>query len=234
MLKKICIIQPGQIGDIIICLPIAKKFADSGYKVYWPLWEHIFPHFTKGHISYVEFVKIDMSNWYNNIIQNCKQSSIEILDLSFNQPGTWENTNTKLFGKQTEHSFDVFKYNLAKIDISEKWKLSIQRIKEREDQLYERVYPKNKYILTHFQGSDCRKEIQLTNLNNCSVVEIVPYTDCIFDWLKLIERAEYLVLIDSAFANLVEQLNLPNKKIFIKRRCYTNTPLLKNSWKIIE
>ena len=39
ILMKIGILQPGRLGDIIICLPIAKYYADQGFEVVWPMFE---------------------------------------------------------------------------------------------------------------------------------------------------------------------------------------------------
>jgi hypothetical protein len=56
-------------------------------------------------------------------------------------------------------------------------------------------------------------------------------TDNIFDWLLILEKANLLILIDSCFANLVEQLNMPNTKIFGFRSEIAFTPVLKNRWR---
>lgn len=234
MKKKFCIIQPGHIGDVIICLPIAKKLVDEGHEVYWPLFSQFFPHFTKGNVDYVKFLEIRSPDWYREIHESCKQKDIEPIDLVFNLPGCWHNNNTKLFG-QTNMPFDEFKYKLANVDLNEKWKLSINRIKDREEELYNRVVKDEKYVLTHFQSSDVRKEVKLESLKDRKVIEIKPLTDCVFDWLTIIERADYLVFIDSVFVNMVEQLNLNHKKIYIeKRKGVKHNPVLRNEWKIIN
>jgi UDP:flavonoid glycosyltransferase YjiC (YdhE family) len=36
-MKNLLLIQPGPFGDIFVCAPIAKWYADSGYKVHWPI-----------------------------------------------------------------------------------------------------------------------------------------------------------------------------------------------------
>lgn len=233
MSKQACILQPGNIGDVIICLPIAKHLVNRGYNVKWPLWPNIISHFTKGNIDYVDFYEAPLDDWYHRTLSECQRDDTLIVDLSFNQPGSWGNNNSKRFASQSELSFDKLKYDLAGVDISEKWNLEISRDNEREQQLFEKLRLSNDYVVTHFQGSDIRKEVKLENLNNCDVVEIQPITDCIFDWLKVIEQAECLVLLDSAFSNLVEQLNITNKKFFIKRRDFVHTPVLRNDWTIV-
>jgi hypothetical protein len=217
-------------------LPIAKKLADEGYNVEWPLWSDIFPHFTKGHINYVNFKKINSSieEWYFEILEYCKINNIEPIDITFNQLGAWHNKNTQQFNSQKKIPFDEFKYNLAKIDLNEKWNLTICRNEDRENSLFEKIINQSDYVVTHFQGSDIHKSVKLENKNNLQIVEITPQTDCVFDWIKILKNSKYLVMIDSVFSNLTEQLNIENKKFFIKRRDFINTPTLKNNWIFIE
>jgi len=56
-MKNLGIIQPGRLGDIIICLPIAKFYNEQGYKVYWPIFENYIPIFSEA-IDYVHFLPV--------------------------------------------------------------------------------------------------------------------------------------------------------------------------------
>lgn len=40
MSKKIVMIQPGKLGDILICAPIAKHYNEMGYEVLWPVFSN--------------------------------------------------------------------------------------------------------------------------------------------------------------------------------------------------
>lgn len=40
MTKKIVMVQPGKLGDILICAPIAKHYSDLGYEVLWPVFSN--------------------------------------------------------------------------------------------------------------------------------------------------------------------------------------------------
>jgi len=62
------------------------------------------------------------------------------------------------------------------------------------------------------------------------IVEITHLTDNPFDWLYTLEHATRLILLDSCFSNLVEQLNFPVEKSFIMRSEVRWTPVLRNSW----
>lgn len=45
--KKLTIILSGKIGDIIICLPIAKYYYDKGYTIYWPIYDFLISNFNQ-------------------------------------------------------------------------------------------------------------------------------------------------------------------------------------------
>jgi hypothetical protein len=59
------------------------------------------------------------------------------------------------------------------------------------------------------KASDVEYRIDLSGIEQgVQAIEITEVTDCIFDWLKILEGAETLVLIDSVFANLIDQLKI--------------------------
>ena len=228
---KYCILQPGQLGDIIICLPIAKKLFDQGHEVFWPIWEDLYNNFTKGHIDYVKFNSVPKTeNWYSESLQVCKNNNIIPVDVSFTQLGTWNTENTKKFRSQNELSFDAFKYKLANVDFSEKWNLSITRNLEREEDLFSKLVKHPEYATIHQVGTEFKRNIQFNNPKSIDIIEIKPFTDCIFDWIKILENSKYIIMIDSVFANLTEQLNIQNKKYFVKLQEFRLTPVFKNNW----
>src|SRR3989442_14672685 len=53
----IAIIQPGKIGDIIICLPIAHYF-HRRQEVIWPIHKSLSPMFEAA-VDYVKFIAVD-------------------------------------------------------------------------------------------------------------------------------------------------------------------------------
>lgn len=63
---------------------------------------------------------------------------------------------------------------------------------------------------------------------------ITNQTDCIFDWLKIIEGAESLVMVDSVFSNLVDQMNLGQDRYFIPRSHIGLTPVQGQDWTWIK
>ena len=62
------------------------------------------------------------------------------------------------------------------------------------------------------------------------IVTIDTRTDNPFDWIATIERAKKRVMLDSAFANLTEQLNIVGDNYLILRSVALGTPVFRNNW----
>lgn len=240
------ILLPGKIGDIIICLPIAKFYSDSGYDVKWFTWPHITKHFIKGNVDYVEFVDI---NFDNNCTKQaeviCLENNWELLDLSFTGVGSWGSELSTRYRQQKTVSFDEFRYNIADVDFNEKWNLNINRVQSREQELYSRVVSNKKYLLSEIFASDTKVNVNVDlSEYHGDHIKIQPLTSCIFDWLSIIEHADVLMLIESCVSNLVDQLSIHNRQqiLLTKKEYYGDDklldgrpkglPVLRNDWDV--
>jgi len=244
--ENLTIILPGKIGDIIICLPIAKYYHQQGYNVHWPVYDHLITNFVRGHIDYVNFVPIRTSNPIVDSHKYANSIGSKVLDLSFNSPGSWNNNNTKKFLNQREFTFDEFRYKLARVPIEEKWNLDIKRNVEREEDLYSKLVQNPNYVVFQNQASDTNTNYKLDlQKRDLQVVLVQPISDCVFDWCKIMENATKLVLIESCFSNLVDQLKIDTEKFLIMKPGYyrekldgrdlhLGTPILKGDWQIIQ
>jgi len=236
MKKILGIIQPGRIGDIVISLPIMKYYYDQYFRVVLPVAAPFIPFLTAA-VDYVQFIPIrhstlaDTANWHSdakNILNDfdCNKT----FDLLFNMTGT-----DKASGewKASGLKFDEYRYKICDVPFKEKWNLQINRNERREQELYDKMIKQDKYVVYQFNGTGFRRQIQIENNGNFQLLEINPVTNNPFDWIKILEGASKLILIDSLFANIVEQLNIPNKKFFLLRSPDIMTPTLKNEWTIL-
>jgi hypothetical protein len=90
------------------------------------------------------------------------------------------------------------------------------------------------YALIHLAGSSFGASLSLDFLpSELLRIEIQELTDSIFDWLSLIEGAKVIVMIDSVFANLVDQWGIAATKYWIPRSQILQTPVLGLDWTIL-
>lgn len=228
-MKKLGIIQPGKIGDVIICAPIAKHYYDKGYEIIWPLYHKIIDNFVD-YIDYVHFERINYnsSEAYNKCIQlGCNN----ILDISFCMPGAVNHYNNYLY-ETRKLTFDEIKYNIANLPIETKYNLQIKRNREHENKLYESLnIKKNEYCVIHSQGSDGYiPKINSSIHKGLKVINISNTTSSVFDWIKVLENSRIIITIDSCFANLCNQLKLKQKKYFIHRPPPNPPPSITEDW----
>jgi hypothetical protein len=116
----------------------------------------------------------------------------------------------------------------------EKWRLNecITRDTNKEQQLYDRLVTNTDYVVVHLEGSDHRASWDPSMVpEDWQIIEITPdQTDNVFDWLTILERAQSLVLVDSVFANIVDQMNIGDDRYFIPRSHLGLTPVQGNHW----
>jgi hypothetical protein len=79
-------------------------------------------------------------------------------------------------------------------------------MRERAYQLYDQLYPNEKYVLVHSVASNWK----FTNLNidtKYKKVYVEPLTDSLLDWVPLIQHAEEIHCVDSAVLHLADNLS---------------------------
>jgi hypothetical protein len=236
-MKKLGIIQPGRIGDIIICLPIAKWYSDRGYDVLWPIEKDMIKHF-EGYVDYVKFIPIEFDCRLAH--QVCFSNfCTKVIDLAFTIPNA-NNMNSHNYLAQDSYAFDEFKYFLADVPFEEKWKLQITRNREKEEQLRNRVGAFGDYVVVQEKASDSQRFVKWEN-PDVKRIDITPISDSVFDWLGVFENAKQHIFIESCLSNLVDQLNIPVEKnvLLLKHGYYGNLlkdgrvrglPVLKREW----
>ena len=230
--KKLGIIQTRGLGDIIIALPIAKFYHDQGWHIHWPItdtWVEQLEH----HAPWVKWipVKADAGPFFYDIpmerLKNFKCD--EIICLYQALSGHPEFTREPYF----QHTgFDQYKYIRAGVPFLNKWKLNecITRDAEREQAMYDKVVTSDKYVVTHLTASHSTAGF------DSSIIpadwQIVPITNdgYIFDWLKVIEGAESIIMTDSVMSNLVDQLGLGTDRYYIPLNHIQLTPTFGHDW----
>ena len=232
---KIGIIQSRGMGDIIIALPIALALKEQGHEIVWPICEEFVDN-VKNHVDWITWVPLKTDPrgefFYDRPMQLLRYTTDQQLNLMqflSSRPG---DSDPDLFPIL---KFDQYKYARAGVPYRDKLRLNqcITRRPAVEDQLYQQVVQSPKYIVTHLAGSDRRLELDFSDAEAqgyqvVNIKEIQGYS--VFDWIKVIEGAESLYLIDSCFANMVDQLDIGQDKWFIRRSKMDLTPVLLSDW----
>jgi hypothetical protein len=235
MSQRIGIVQTRGIGDIIIALPIAEYFVEQGHEVYWPIDRKFVDMFSRAKPE-VNFLAVDggmhepRGYLLNDPLRLLGEHSPDRTIMLYSIIGNLNISDVRL---SRSLKFDEYKYAIAGVPFERKWTLEIERDLAREQALFDRLNIERDYVVVHDRGFDFDVPIQLPPeiQSDFQVVRVEELTDSPFDWLLTLERAAELFMIDSSLANLVEQLNLPNRKRLYFRSDLMYTPVYKNGWR---
>jgi len=243
--KKLGIIQSRGLGDIVIALPIAWQYHQEGYAIYWPICEEFIPSF-RDTVPWVTWLPVP-TDPYGKFFLETPLSLLadrgitaedDLLYLYQFLSSVPERTDPDLFAMM---KFDQYKYAVTGVPFSCKWELAqcITRDRAREQQLYDRVVTQDRYMVYQGRASDVAYDIDLSPIDPAvQLIEITELTDSIFDWLKIIEGAETCILVDSVFANLIDQLKIcTDADLYFMRkwnRKVDGNPVLLGDWSYIS
>lgn len=226
----VAIVQPGKIGDIIICLPIAHYFHSRGIEVVWPVHKSLLPMF-EAVVDYVRFIPVDSYGLEESTAAIAPHDPSLVLPLAFGFPGYERPTRRWLASKKP---FDVYKYQIAGIPFEQKNKLVIRRDREREEALYNKLIRNETYHVVMTAASDRNITIDIAPEKAVGArVEMTNETSSVFDWLLILERASAYFMIDSCMVNLVSQMGFAAPGV----RCWKpgyggewDYPVLRENW----
>jgi hypothetical protein len=233
MAKKLGIIQTRGLGDIVIALPIANHYRREGWDVLWPIVDEWVEPLSKSipWIKWIPMVPDQGLFFYHTPLERLKNFKCdEILPLY--QALTGQTFHDEAFFQHTK--FDQYKYFKAGVPFHEKWRLAecIIRDPVAEQSLFDKLVINPNYVVVHLEGSDHRAAWDPSMVpSDWQIIEITPsITNNVFDWLTILERAQSLILVDSVFANIVDQMNIGDDRYFIPRSHIGLTPVLGNHW----
>jgi hypothetical protein len=232
---RLGIIQTRGLGDLVIALPIAGYYRDQGREILWPILEQ-FQASMQAMAPWVQWIPVpyDAPGRYFYDLPSQRLRNLGVQDqLCLYQALTNHRFHEERYFQYT--SFDQYKYIRAQVPFVNKWRLAeyIQRDPARELELFERIRPHGPYVVTHLQGSDHRASYDPAIIPaDYQVIEIQEQPgQVITDWLTVISQAEAVIMTDSVYANLVDQLNIgPEERYFIQRSHIGLTPVLGQHW----
>ncbi len=240
---KLGIIQSRGLGDIVIALPIARYYHDQGWQVHWPICREFLAHLELS-VPWVHWhaVTTDQGSFFLEQPQRILEQEGCDLIIPLYQALTGQDYHLETYFQHTK--FDQYKYIRAGVPFDHKWRLKdcLVRQPQREAALMDLIksqlpQPDSDYILVHVQGSDHRARFDTAIIpQGMPCIEITELTYSIFDWLWALEQAWAVILVDSVYSNLVDQLGLQtaDSRYFIPRSHIGLTPVLGQHWNWIS
>ena len=201
--KNIVFIQPVGIGDIFFLLNIADFLASQGFKIKWPINKDI-----KNIISYLEFdknIEFCDENWLH------KQDDF-VIDFS--------TADRHFSGSILQAKYKLANHLGIRVNF-EDWSssLKIKRDTYKENKLfYETLSLKDEDTYSFYNknyGTPPQyKQKKNMRPSDKKIVEMfVSEEYTIFDWLKVIEKAAEIHIVDSSLTYLIENLNILKKDV---------------------
>jgi hypothetical protein len=241
--QKIGIIQSRGLGDIIIALPIAKEYTRRGYEVYWPVCEPFYQQMVRV-APWVRWLSVPVDQYgqffYENPHKQLQALGVtEELWLYQYLSSHPDRTNKSHFA---QFKFDQYKYAAAEVPFRNKWQLAecLELDPAAQDSLYNTVVKQERYMVYQNHASDMSYDIDLSIIEpgvQCiELTELAGYS--VFDWIKVLAGAETIILIDSVFANLIDQLDLnpAADKYYMRKwnRRVDGNPVLLGAWTFVD
>jgi len=193
-MKKLLLIQPGAFGDILICAPIAKWYADQGYKVSWPVREKFLS--TIQSFNYVTPVVLSEEvldkDWLRSDVMKIlpmREEYDKVINLADRGPHPT--------AQQLSENSEACKYRLAEVPFEEKYNLQWNRNEERENHIYNTYVFDDEYAFVHSSSSD-EEELSLPAISLPVVENHAPEGYTIFDWYKVLISAKEIYCTESA------------------------------------
>lgn len=139
--------------------------------------------------------------------------------------------------KQYDCSWDESFYLQLGLKFQLRWDLfHVPRDFYAENVLYQKLNPDNrKFVLIHNIDSQGVDRINYSFVKSELLIIFVTYSNTIFDYCSLIENAEEIHCIDSAFIHLVDSIE-NRAKLFFHYKYKTRTtslPTFRSNWNLI-
>lgn len=235
--KRLGIIQSRGLGDIFISLPIAHYYHLQEWDVYWPIQQEWCKEMTHT-VPWIKWIPIERDQgpfFYEIPLQRLQNFGCdEILPL-YNALTSNPEFSQEPYFQHT--AFDEYKYHKAGVPFLHKWRLAecITRDRTREQTLFQQLVNNPNYVVIHTQGSDSNANFDRSIIpTDWQQIEIKGTEHYITDWLTILEQAQSLILVDSVFANIVDQMNIGDDRYFLPRSHIQLTPTLGNTWTWLE
>ena len=207
-MKKLLLIQPGAYGDIFLCAPIAKWYADRGYEVHWPVREQFIS--TLEYFDYVKPILLSEDSLHPDWLRSDVMKILPMIN-DYDKVINLADRGPHPTAQKSDENFEFCKYRLAEVPFEEKNNLVWTRDEEKEQRLVELLdLPKN-YTLAHLTNSHGDEApCPETNFPVIKVKEVKGFT--IVDWYSVIKGASKVYCVESGVHQFIDGWLKPDDK----------------------
>lgn len=213
-MDKIAIVkQTCGLGDILFTSKIRKILENEGYKVIHPVIQEYswIGEYIEGEFPVInEFKYLDLLNNTNLNPEKIIVDDVEIFLVPL-----------QTADRRFEGSVMDAKYKLMNIDLTD-WSnyLTIKRNKNKEEELLKKLNlsENDDFILINNKyGSPPNHLTKSINVNTTSKIVYLDFYDgyTLFDWLKVLEIAKEIHVVESSINFLLEKEDINPNKVFI-------------------
>ena len=194
-MKRALLIQPGAYGDLIVCAPIAKWYADNGYKVYWPIREKFMSVLKE--FTYVTPIILNEETLDDDWLRSDVLQILPMIN-NYDKVINLADRGPHVSAQGPDESFEQCKYRLAEVPFEEKHKLEWTRDKKKEDELYDRYVKSSEYVFVHNTSSNKERVAIPTSVDKPVVLCDDPEGYNIFDWYRVATKASEIYCTESS------------------------------------
>jgi hypothetical protein len=216
-MKKLLLIQPGAFGDIFVCAPIAKWYADRGYEVHWPVRQKFVP--TLQYFDYVKPIVLSEDSLHSDWLRSDVMKTLHMIK-NYDKVVNLADRGPHPTAQLPYENFEQCKYRIAEIPFEEKHNLVWSRNLEKEKSLLIslNIDKEKPYAVAHLVDSKNEKINMIdTKLPVYEISEQKDYN--IFDWYTIIMNAKEVYAIESAIHQFIDGFikNTTSKNYLLKR-----------------
>lgn len=231
------IIQTRGLGDVMIALPIARHYWEQGLQPVWPILSHWVEQM-RHYAPWVEWIPIEQDHgpfFYDKPKFMLEHRGIKDIICFYNALTNHKFHEVEYF---QHNKFDQFKYVHAGVPFLKKWTLSncIQRDSQREHALYQKVVGTDTrpYVLCHLKSSEQTVRIPADLIPK--EYRRIDITDqgWVLDWLGVIQNASAVVMTNSVFVNVTDQMGFDLERYYIPQHHIQLTPVFGQTWIWLE
>lgn len=214
-MKKLLLVQPGPYGDIFLCAPIAKWYADKGYEVHWPVTKKFIP--TLEYFDYVKPILLPDETLHSDWLRSDVMKIIPMMG-EYDKVINLADRGPHFTAQALNENFELCKYRLAEVPFEEKNKLVWTRDIEKENSLFRLLKLKEPYAIVHAVDSLGQKAyVPEININIVEVNIIEDYN--IPDWYGVLSKASEIYCVESSLHQFMDGsvTSLTEDRFLLKR-----------------